>query len=587
MKKKVQLLLMLVILLLVGGFLIVSERQNLQLELGSDNDISVLITMNYKQQRVYPWYNVSDGRYYFFLPAFCKSDVISLNSVDRNNIMSLNNMPVRSGSKLEWQEENIYQLEIQSENVVADYDIIFLRSENLPAVFIDTDSGSMEYLHQNKDNEEKGNINIITANGNVEYRGRLAKISGRGNSTWDKEKKPYSIELKEEKPLLEMESGDKWCLLTGWYEGAKLNTKIGFDMAEAIGLAGPQCTWIDLYLNGEYAGLYYLAEPVSVVKKYAEISGGGYLIEKDFSSYRSDDEPGFVTSRGNDFTINSPKHASDNQVTSISRYVQQIDDMISNGNIEYREYIDLSSFARKFIVDEIALSHDVNATSMYYYKEKDDDLIYAGPVWDFDNAFGESNSGWTDGHWVDYEWSAIYSVRDGGELDWYAKLYEDDWFRTRIIEAYTELLPYMKEILEVKIDEYADRIEKSVQLDRIRWQNVSISQGSPGHFLDFDNNVRYLKFFLANRLNYLNRRWNVSYQDFLLPESVGSHEVFFFLDGEIIETREIRDGQTLEVLPDLDEDIYLGWYYSYNDEKYRVHLPVYEDTSFYARRRDE
>lgn len=577
MKKKVQLLFVLSILLLMGGFLMMNGRQKLQLELGEDNDISIVLNSNYKQQRIYPWYNAVDGKYYFFLPAFYQSDAISLSGVDGDDSASLNGVSVKSGSKFELQEEVIYQLEIQKDNVVTSYNMAFLRSENLPAIFIDTDSGSMEYVHQDKENEEKGNINIITADGNIEYSGRLAKISGRGNSTWEKEKRPYSIKLKEERPLLGMEQGDSWCLLAGWYEGAKLNTKIGFDMAEAIGLASPQCSWTDLYLNGEYAGIYYLTEPVN-----SNITGE-YMIEKDFENYWKDGAPGFKTSGGDVFTIKFPKHVSKAQVDYISRYIQQIDDMLSDGNIEYGEYIDFPSFVKKFIIDEIALSHDVNATSMYYYKENDNDLLYAGPVWDFDNAFGESNGGWTNGHWVDYEWSVIYQVRDTGELDWYAKLYEDDLFRTQVIETYEELLPYMEEILEIRIDEYAAWIEKPVQLDKVRWQNVSINQGTEGHYVDFDNNVRYLKYFLANRLNYLNARWGVSYRDFPLPESVGKHEVVFLLDGEAIETREIQDGQTLEGLPYLDEESYLGWYYSYNDEQYRSQLPIYENTSLYAR----
>lgn len=436
MQKKMQLLLLTVIILLVGGVLLINGNQKLQLELDKDNSISVLLTSNHMQQRIYPWYNETDDGYYFFIPAYCKKQDIRFDQENESITVLLNGAAVQSGSKFGWQEEIMYRLEILTEDANTDYNIIFMKSENLPAVFVGTDSGSMEYIHQDKENDEPGNIEIVTADGNVEYSDRLLEISGRGNSTWEKEKKPYYVKLANKKPLLGMDASDKWYLLTGWCEGAKMNSKIAFDIAEILGLDySPQCTWIDLYLNGEYAGIYLLTESVSVGTGRVEITNleeqnkannpdieeadifeedgmkgfvindgsditGGYLFEKDINWYWEDEDAGFSTSKNNTFTIKSPRHPSEKQVAYLSGYVQNIDDMINSGDTEYRNYIDFESFAKKFIVDEIALSYDVNVTSMYYYKEKNDDLLYAGPVWDYDGAFGEGNSGWLEGIWV-------------------------------------------------------------------------------------------------------------------------------------------------------------------------------------------
>ena len=143
--------------------------------------------------------------------------------------------------------------------------------------------------------------------------------------------------------------------------------------------------------------------------------------------------------------------------------------MLNNGDTEYRNYIDFESFARKFIADEIALSHDVNITSMFYYKKQNDGLIYAGPVWNFDGAFGEGNNGWLEGVWVNYEHSSIYPFRSEEDtLNWYAKLYDDEVFITRVIDIYRNILPDIEELLNTKIDSYADHIRKSAALDKIR-----------------------------------------------------------------------------------------------------------------------
>lgn len=621
MKKKVQLLLALVILLLMGGFLMIHGNQKMQLVLDGDNTLSLLLTSDRKHQRINPWYDESNGRYYIFLPAYCRSEDICFPELKEDRILLLNGIPVQPGDKFKWQEEIVYCVEIQADDAVVNYDIIFLKSENLPAVFVTTDSGSMEYVHQDKENEEEGHIDIVTADGNVEYSGRLSKISGRGNSTWDLIKKPYSVKLQDAKPLLGMESGDKWCLLAGFREGSKMNNKVAFDMAEMLGLDySLQCTWIDLYLNGEYAGNYLLTESLSVGKGRVDIydlekqnkainpdiddadtfeeggglkgyiinSGdnisGGYLFEKDYFLYWEPENAGFTTLRNNTFTIKSPQHASREQVGYLSQYVQNIDDLLNDRDPEYRNYVDFESFARKFIVDEIALSYDVNVTSMFYYKKPNDDLLYAGPVWDFDGAFGEGNAEWLEGYWVDYEYSSTYMFRDEEmTLNWYEILYGDEAFRSRVIELYSNVLPFMEELIETKIDIYADYIRKSMELDRIRW-DYQLCDDSPGHYVEFDNNIRYLKFFLAQRINYLNKKWGVDYRELPLPDTAGTHEITFRLDGELVETREVADGETLtlEELPYLDENFFLGWYFTRSAEKYRIHIPIYEDVEFFA-----
>lgn len=624
MKKKVQMAFLLVLLLFAGGFLIAGGNQGLQFELNADGNMSILLTANYKQQRIYPWLNEEDGRYYFFLPAFCNNDTMRLERIGEDKIVFINERNVKPGSRVNWQENEVYHIEILSDDISGTYDVVMLRSENLPAIFIETDSGSMDYVHANKNNEEMGNMDIITKNGNIEYSGRLKRISGRGNSTWGDEKKPYAIKLADDKPLLGMDASDKWCLLSGWREGAKMNSKAAFDIAELLGLAySPQCTWIDLYLNGEYRGIYFLMESASVGEGRVEITdlekenkaynpnieeaepfeengmkgyiindgdniSGGYLFEKDFFTHWKKDGAGFTTTKGNVFTVKSPQHASRGQVEYLARYIQKIDDMLNEGNVEYRNYIDFETFARKFIVDEIALSYDVNVTSMFYYKEKDDDFIYAGPVWDFDGAFGETNSGWLEGHWVNYEYSCVYPFRSEEDtLNWYRILYDDEVFINRMIEIYSNALPDMEELIESKIDRYADYIRKAVELDTFRWEYIDTTDDSPGHYTEFDNNVRYLKYFLAHRLNYLNERWEVDYHDIALPVYEDTHEVTFWLDGELIETREVADGDNLEELPYLDENLFWGWYFANSGEKYRIHLPIYEDTAFYAKHRQE
>ena len=575
------------IILLTGVllvFLFWNNRSGGTFGLGNAEVPSVDVYANNEKKTIHSWYNESDGRSYFFLPSFAK-------------------------------ESDYYAKNME------DFDVEFLKSENIPAVFVSTESGSMEYLEADKSNEEAGAISIIKSDGSVEYNGTLERISGRGNSSWEKySKKPYTISLKVAAPLLEMGSGKKWYLLPVWREGNRMNTKVVFDIAEALGLEyTPRCTWIDLYLNGEYAGNYLLCESISVGKERVDIYDlekenqtlngdlenapvfdegngkgyeiknssdvtGGYLIEKDLAAYYAGEICGFVTDSGKQFTIGAPDHASREQVSYIRDFVQTIEDMILAHDSEYVNYIDLDSFAMRFLVDEISLNCDANITSMFFYKDKNDDLLYAGPVWDYDSALGEVNSGWMEGKAVDYRMTTIDSFRNENDmLGWYESMYEDEVFYEKVCQVYEQALPEIEDILENRIDGYAELVRASAQMDAVRWQNENKKDDYPGHYQTFDNNVRYLKYFLGNRLNYLNERWGISYDLLETPANGEIHQVTFTNGEDVVEIREVNDGDVITQSPELDGEIYWGWYYEHSNEKLRDEIPVYEDIVLFAR----
>lgn len=596
MKKTIMFLSVLFIIIMVGSSIFSGDLETVFLHIDENNSISLLIDTGLEQEELQAWYDSANEIYYFFLPSFCEGNRIRINDINDNSIY-WDGLRLQNGSSLTYTEEQLYTLNINNNNNVFSYRVCLLHSENLPAIFIDTASGNMDYIHDTRDNSEEGSIKVVTANGQIEYNGGLEKINGRGNTTWRYAKKPYSIKLDEKASLLGMDAGKKWVLLAGWRESAKLNTKIAFDMAREIGLAyTPQCQWIDLYLNGEYRGIYYLTENIDVGDGRIEITdldkskdpnmSGGYLIEKDFTEYWEKSASRFATASGNKFSIKSPQYASAEQIQYISDYIQQIDSMICAGNLEYENYIDLTSFAKKFIIDEIAINLDMNVTSMFFYKEKDNDLLYAGPVWDFDNSFGEYNSNSANGQWLDHRISIIDPPRNDKEeiLYWNAYLYENEAFKELIIEKYTELLPYIQSLLEEKVDAYASQINKSVYLDKIRWDSPAIGNNYyVGHFKEFENNVRYLKYYLVNRVQFLNERWNISENDFSIDKKQESHTVTFMADDKIVETLIVSDGETLDNLPAPDKSKYGGWYYEHNNEKVRPYIPVYEDCVVYAK----
>lgn len=578
----------------------------------------ISVNMEQSANTVRLWQNEETGKAYFFLPSCVRNRKVKFGELGGSSVR-IDGRLYEPGDDFVWEEDREYQMQVTDEAYeVCYYELTFMKSGNIPAIFINTGSGSMENLHEDKDNEETGEICIVHEDGNTEYQGALERISGRGNSTWEYDKKPYAIKLSEKYPLCGLDKSDRWRLLALWREGSKLDNKIAMDLAEEMGLAySAQGTWVDLYLNGEYAGNYLLAESVSVGEGRVNITNlekenkqynksidsaatyeeednkgyliengsnitGGYLIEKDHPKHYEEEASGFETSAGNLFTINAPQHASKAQVEYIQDYVESIDRMVQNGQPEVWEYLDVSSFAKRFLIDEVSLNTDTGLTSMYFYKERDDDMLYSGPAWDYDNSFGECNT--DDERGYDYEYSVVEICGNNPNvLNWYAKLYEMPQMQRCVAEEYEALLPYFEELLDHGIDDYARTIEDSVKMDRTLWSTVNTEEVS-GKFSNYQSNIKYMKYFIAKRLNWLCARLGVNHEEFQIPANGEMHTVTFANYEGVIGIVEVEDGTEMENMPEYDESVFQGWVYQYNGEQYRRQIPIYDDVVFYNAR---
>ena len=629
MQKKILRLCALMMLSFSCIFILLYGKSKNELCINKQNSIIVTIDANGNRKEIYPYENPIDGLTYFFLPAYVNDNIIYIKS-SLGKTITLNGEPIKNRYKFEWQNDEIYNISVTDSISNAsppcfEYQVVFMKSANLPSIFIETQSGSMEYLHENKDNKESGQICIVEENGNLEYNGKLEFISGRGNSTWGYEKKPYNIKLKNTKALLGMDQGKNWYLLPVYIEKDRMNTKVAFNIASELGLSfTPECTWIDLYLNGEYNGNYLLCESITVDEgriaihnleeenkaknpnieesevfttdfyKGCELThgdnvNGGYLIEKDIPGRYNDEISGFQTASGAYFILKSPEHASREQVEYIMNYFQTIENMIVNNTPDYANYIDLDSFAARFLVEEISLNWDADVTSMFFYKNNDSNLLYAGPVWDFDSSMGWGRGDYHN--WSNYEYSILNALNeraDVNNLSWHTMLYENEEFYNKVVAEFRELLPYMETLLETTIDEYADTVRASTLMDETRWQyTYTFGSTNRGHYADFDSSVRYLKYYLAKRLNYLCQKWQVPHEEFTSECNGELHSVSFVIDDVCIETRMISDGETMTDLPVLDKTKYIGWYFPYNEAEYFDQMPIYTDCILYAKEAEE
>lgn len=181
---------------------------------------------------------------------------------------------------------------------------------------------------------------------------------------------------------------------------------------------------------------------------------GGYLLEQDILERYILEPSGFITNSGQAITVNSPKYASKEQVAYISNYFQEMEDaLISDSGINphtgkhYSEYIDIDSWAKKYIIEEVTKNFDIGISSSFFYKPSGvDSKLYAGPLWDYDGGFayweGEHNG--TIMHKPDDLIAHKYHESNNGTQYFYYA-YRQKEFRDTVIATYQNtFLPILK-----------------------------------------------------------------------------------------------------------------------------------------------
>ncbi|MCI8862331.1 MAG: hypothetical protein HFI20_07565 [Lachnospiraceae bacterium] len=571
------------------------------------------IFVSYGEVKIYPW--EKDGDLYFFLPSSFEWEQAELTVL--NAELQLNGESVDSSiGGQNYASDTIYDYRFYWGETEKKGSLQFMKSENTGAVYIETESGSMEQIDGDKEYQESGLILVEDSAGDTCYRGLLRSMKSRGNSTWQSEKKSYTIKLWKAADLFHMGEGKNWILVSNVFDGSKLQNKICLDMASDLGLPyTSQGEYVELYLNGRYQGNYLLCEKIEInenrvaitnlEKETEKLNGdlselerfdtsrtkgisaeynpdnisGGYIIEKD---HYTDSISGFMTEEENLFSIKEPQYATQEQVDYIMEYIQQIEDMLLSNDEELFDYIDLDSFVLRYLLDEVVLNHDFGITSMYFYKEQGDQKLYAGPIWDYDGSMGR---GLTNSEILAA--LEIQNYRREKSITWYPYLYQNDTFYKEAVKIYQEKVrPYILSLLEEdegKIDVYARMLESSMSMDMTRW---SYSDCMAGYYEEFENNVRYIKFYLARRLQFLDEIW-LGEDNHYEPEGNGERHTATFIGKKKTESFEVSDGEVIIMTPEhlLGEQ---EWWYNVRDERlFVVEIPVYEDITYYARRGDE
>lgn len=447
-------------------------------------------------------------------------------------------------------------------------ELTILQSGKLPTMFIDVKSGNMDYIHKEKGNKESGTMRLYSADGKLEAMAIVDSLKGRGNSTWQwNEKKPYSLRLNEDADLLGMGAASRWVLLAEAFDRSLMKNKLAYDLARNAGMPyAPDCQWVELYLNGEYAGLYLLSERNEIHPNRVDLPEDASFLVSWESERRliAQDYPYVKTERGTAIRV----HQSSFELETVQQMWQSVENAIfAEDGIDHitgkhlRELIDMDSWAELFLLDEILADYDGGKISKFFYYKEENGVgkIYGGPVWDKDDSLAP-------GHWAITPPNCIVASRakivDGKDQRLFSGIYQKEEFASRVTEIYqSRFLPLLQELCRTGIEEYANLIDQSAQLTEIRW--------NLGYRKEESSIIRN---FLEERMDFFDAYW-IKKEEFY---HVKVRDTFESSDGEFA----VRPGDPIPVLPEYDPAAGVWcWYEAGTEDPFDVTQPIWEDKS--------
>ncbi len=352
----------------------------------------------------------------------------------------------------------------------------------------------------------------------------LIEIEGRGNSTWTMPKKPYNIDLidhsgeENEKPLLGMPADAEWCLLANYADKSFLRNPLAYFLAGLIGMEyAPKLRFAEVYLNGNYEGLYCLCEKIKRSKNRIDIKkldkespkqyiSGGYIVEVTPQSRLTPKDSFFITPKLEQvFSIKYPKskNISSSQKEWIANYINEVESSIYSDNFDdpvsgFRKYLDENSFIDWFLINELAKNNDATMwASVFFYKDRNG-ILKTGPVWDFDIAFGNI----TD--LENMHENELYIATS----TWFSRLFEDSLLRKNTRTKYEELYEQVFSLIPLIVDVNAQQLINSGAIDRNfeRWQILGkyVWPNYPPYQKTYNGEVERLKDWNMARLSWLN-----------------------------------------------------------------------------------
>jgi len=389
------------------------------------------------------------------------------------------------------------------------YPIDFLCADNIESVFVTLQKQKdLSYVHNNKTEEIPGVLTVIDRDGNT-FSTEVKGFYGHGNDSWASEKKSYNLKLETYTDLLGMGNNDDYVFIAGYRNDSLMSYVATNELSKELGFAyAPEFRLVNLYVAGEYIGVYFLAEKLEIDQNRIDIESvyenakkectarldsfeynfwndeqgraqryfynvnenpkditGGYLLEADNMDYAEDDSR-FVSNHQLSLTLKRSKYSSKEQVDYIADYWQAFEDGLFSedgynaAGHHYSEYIDIESFAMQWLYFELAQEISVSS-SIYFYKESDitgDGLMHACFPWDVEHSYVEKRLS-----------EELWMVERTGFKRYWQQIYKHEDFQRELRKVWNEkYVPAIQKMISEEPMEYESGLKN------LKWYQENI-----------------------------------------------------------------------------------------------------------------
>jgi spore coat protein CotH len=445
--------------------------------------------------------------------------------------------------------------------------IIFTES-NLPIVIINTlnnasipDEPKIEAT-MGIINKDGGQINYTNDPFN-EFYGTIG-IEIRGSSSASFPKKGWGIETRSPNSsnnnvsIFNWPADNDWVLHAPYSDKSLLRNVITYKIGNDMGRYAPRTKLCEVVLNGEYQGVYVFTEKIKINPGRVNIEhldsnsvsdqaiSGGYIFKIDkttaggiiaWSSPFLQSSPSTYYTQ---YQVHDPSYDEINaqQLSYIQNYVTQFETALNSSNFSdpilgYEPFIDVGSFVDFMLVNELTKNVDGYRISTFYYKQhiSEGGKIVAGPLWDFNLAFGNAN--YCEGQLTN-GWEIDFNTVCGGPLGnpfHWTRLVQDPDFTHQLNCRWQELrqTKLHEDTLMNYIDSMANYLQDASSRNFMKWQTLG-TYVWPNNFIGntYLEEVNYLKTWLSARIAWMDANMFGSCTDLSLNDNENNYDCHIY-----------------------------------------------------------
>lgn len=306
------------------------------------------------------------------------------------------------------------------------------------------------------------------------------RINYRGASSYSTfDKKQYRIKFFQKEGsenaknvgFLGMGSNSEWVLNGPFLDRTLLRNRLAYELGREIFEWAPDSRYVELFINGEYMGVYLAVEPVTNGESRLRLADFGlisgetaYIVKRDrvgteegaldvYGSY------GGKTNHALYIDYPTKKNLTEAQTEWITNDIDIFERMLYGADFTdedrgYANYLDVDNFVDYVVFNEVLMNHDAGNLSTYVYKELGGKLQLA--IWDYNNCY--------DNYSVFAQDYRAFMMQDNA---WFSRLLQDRAFVDRVVARYWELRQstlneaYMYQRIDACVDELGEAAERN------------------------------------------------------------------------------------------------------------------------------